>query len=88
MEKIWKTEDGRILEINKMETEHIKNCLNLLKRKNFISFESFNRYLNSYNCLGDAAQLCVDLEYANKIPNQTIDFFEEELKNRKELSKK
>ena len=32
--KRWKTRDGRILNINDMETSHIKNCMKMLERKN------------------------------------------------------
>jgi len=82
LKKIWKTKDGKNLKIKDMDTKHIKNCLKMLKERNFISIKSFNLFLNSYDNQSDMVQLCLEREYINKIPNQFIDFFEEELKKR------
>ena len=31
---IWHTLDGRIMHVEEMETEHIRNCIRMLKRNN------------------------------------------------------
>lgn len=30
--KVWKTKDGQRIPINKMDTDHIKNCINFLSK--------------------------------------------------------
>jgi hypothetical protein len=39
-DKVWKTADGTELEISKMETYHIENCIKFLQRRiNFVESE-------------------------------------------------
>jgi len=41
----WTTREGKILEISKMETSHIKNCINLLRKKQIPVPSEFYRVL-------------------------------------------
>ncbi len=52
---IWKTKDGRKLNIKNMKTSHIINCINMLRRQLWtIPYPKFK---------GEMAQDCAEKEY-------------------------
>jgi len=84
--KIWTTKDGRQKEIKNMETSHIKNALNMLLEKGFISHETLSFYLTCEPPNGDMANYAFEQELDNVLKSPTnlfIDYFEEELIKRK-----
>lgn len=82
----WKTKDGRILTPKQMETDHIKNCLQMLRKKGYVSESEFIDSLGSaYSLQGEYAQMYAENEIASMKPTRMIDEFEEELEQRKRL---
>lgn len=92
----WTTRDGRKLRIKSMETNHIENCIKMLKKNDFLSVKEYNLQMKDIRVglnmsdegiLGDSIVLGLyhDMsKICNKIPNEWIDIFEEELQRRKE----
>ena len=84
--KIWTTKDGRELLISEMETSHIENSINMMKKNRFIAFSTLKSYLSApCNKMGDGAQLAFDQEFdfiCDCRINIKLDWLEEELKNR------
>lgn len=81
----WKTKEGKILSIKKMETSHINNCIRILERNGFVSVQTLSFYLYGPKPIGDMAQLAYEQE-CNEIfelqPTPYLDAFEKELKRR------
>lgn len=81
----WKTQDGRLIPVCEMTTQHIKNSLNMLKLNGYIGLRTLNFYLYGPRPIGNGAQDAFDSEF-NSIcdsPISTfIDTFEDELKKR------
>lgn len=83
--KKWKTKDGKKIAIKDMETSHIQNALNLLKRKGFISRKTLRFYLSTPGPNGDMAQWAFEQELDDVISSPVssfIDLFERELSKR------
>jgi|WetSurMetagenome_2_1015567.scaffolds.fasta_scaffold485274_2 hypothetical protein len=78
---VWKTKAGGSILISEMETKHIKNCLKMLRKDNYIGVKEL------------AGLLCFEVDMAfepdfdeaiTKIPINKIDYFKEELNKRGE----
>lgn len=86
MNQLWTCQDGRKLKLSEMTTTHIKNALNMLRNKGYVSPKSVVFYLTCAPPSGEYAQLAFDQEcdYIFNAPNtEWIDIFEEELEKRK-----
>jgi hypothetical protein len=60
----WKTKDGRILYIDEMTTEHLRNTIAMLERKGFVSVSQKQFYFNAPQPNGDGALLAFEREQA------------------------
>lgn len=58
----WKTADGRILDTDKMTTEHLRNTINMLERKGFVSISQKQFYFNAPIPNGEGAVLAFERE--------------------------
>jgi len=81
---IWITKDNRKIKIKDMDTNHIINCLKMLKSKNFFSLKTFNFYMN---CNLPNGEMALDLFFRefNMVTSkvyQYIDYFIKILKER------
>lgn len=85
-DKLWKTKDGRTLEISRMGTDHIISTIAMLKRNNFVGLKTWNTYMGAnVGNMPDGAQdafLCefdrvMDCQICNE-----LDWLEDELKSR------
>jgi hypothetical protein len=82
----WRTKDGRVLTPKQMETDHIKNCLAMLKKAGYCSESNYINALGSaYSLQGEYAQMYAENEISNMKPTRMIDEFEEELEKRKRI---
>ena len=80
----WKTKEGKEIEIKDMETSHIKNCLNMLERKGFVSMTTLDLYLSCSDPNGEMAQIAFEQELMDLRVTNFIDLFTEELERGKE----
>lgn len=83
----WTTKDGRQIPINKMATQHIKNCLKMLKDQGYISMETLQFYLHCPEPTAEGAYDAFSQELDRVLEsdvNPYIDYFEAELKKRGE----
>jgi hypothetical protein len=60
----WKTRDGRILYIDEMTTEHLRNTVKMLESKGFVSVSQKQFYFNAPQPSGDGALLAFEREQA------------------------
>jgi hypothetical protein len=82
---IWVTEDGREIPITKMTDNHLRNTINLMARKGFISSDTLNFYLGTEGPSGDMAQMAFESELTYVIgctPSEILGAMEKELKKR------
>lgn len=63
-----KTKDGKKINIQDMSSNHITNCINLLKRK-----KEELEYCEYTPCIWPSSDRCMNLEYMNAITEQEID---------------
>lgn len=87
MEAIWKTKEGKEIKICDMETSHIENSINMMKRKGFVNREEYLEIVSSYPVMnGDMAQYCAEQEYENwlasHMPSKILGELEKELEKR------
>lgn len=85
---IWKTKEGKELNMDDMASDHIENCLDLLERRGFISAKTFYFYLVGPLPDGDMARMAVDQEAGLILtmkPSAAIDYFNKILESRGEL---
>ena len=85
-EKVWTTKDNRIIKINKMELQHIKNSIKMLKEKGFISYRTFDHYFLTKPPNGEMTRLEFDEEYLKILTSpisRELGWLEEELEARK-----
>lgn len=76
----WKCADGRIIEIEKMEIDHAKNCLSLLRKKGFVSIDEFwGSCQCASSCGGDMASYYAEQEIAAMRPHPVVDAFEKRI---------
>ncbi len=71
---MWRTKEGRLLRISDMDTDHIANCANMLRRDGFV---------NRYGGFGTSA---LDLFYDEEHSPEKLSKYKElidELKQRK-----
>jgi hypothetical protein len=84
--KVWKTKEGKILQICEMETSHILNCLNMLDRNGYMSAKGFISIMNvDYDSMPDGAQMAFDDvidEVCEKLPVTVYNYLLEELEER------
>ena len=73
---IWKTREGQEIEIKKMTTEHIKNCIKAIKQKRIIIGTSID-----VGYTGDEDGDGIIYDWIDT-SNDYIQAFEEELKKR------
>lgn len=79
----WTTRDGRKLDIEKMDTDHIQNSLAMLKRNGRVSMKTLTPYLRGVP-RGEGAQMLFEQEF-NHVADHAdpfIDAFEDELTRR------
>lgn len=77
----WKTLDGQTLEMEEMTTDHLKNCIKMLRDNGFVSWTEFEIFNSKYD---DPTKIksSKDKEFLHKRPTITLDDLEEELKKR------
>ena len=81
----WKTKNGREIEVEDMETSHIENSLNMMKRQGFIGPSTLAFYTSCERPRGDAARYAFEGEIDQILEapvSEFIDVFEEELQKR------
>ena len=81
MTKIWKTKNGIEIPIEKMETSHIKNSINMMLKNGFCSAKEWNNLLK-YDSFSDD-EFGYDL-LENSSPSSLLDMLYDELQNRGE----
>ncbi len=84
----WTTASQQKLKIADMESSHIRNCINLLKREGYVSESTLMFYLTTEGPQGMMAQDCFERE-CDEVFNRTnvsahLDAFIEELERRGE----
>ena len=82
----WKMGDVTLIDIDKMESSHIQNCLAMMRRKGFIGVEELGHYFGP-GPQGDMASLAFEQaqsEAFNMRPAGVIDEFRTELASRGE----
>lgn len=87
MKRVWVTKDGRHLRIREMSTEHIKNCIGMLRR--YHAKRLHDMMTVSAMVTGDIARQSIDDGLADIAENgfedaaeEYITAFEEELRRR------
>ena len=81
----WKCKDGRKIAVKDMDTDHIQSALTMLKKHGYVSANTFNFYMTCTPPTADGALMAFEREldeWLDKIPNEFIDIFAEELKVR------
>ena len=80
----WTCKDGRVLDIRDMDTQHLRNAVNMLRRKGAVTayeFESCARYAFS-SMSGDMASMAAENELMRMIPYKPLEVMERELEKR------
>lgn len=81
---IWETKDGRILRLKDMQTSHIVNAVQMLRRQGWCSFAEFDfAWATLASVTGDMASYYAEQACANLRPTRMIDAMEEELEQRR-----
>lgn len=83
----WKCKDGRVLDIKDMETDHIQNVINMLRRKNVVTE---NEYLDclAYACSGstpDGAAMAAEAEVDRMKQWKGLELLGDELDQRRNV---
>ena len=79
----WRTKDGRVLDVEEMETDHLKSCIKLMRSAGFMSMSEFWAYLKvPWGNMGECAEMAVEQEMRAAKPTFAIDKMEEELERR------
>lgn len=81
----WRCKDGRSIELSDMETSHLHNTVNMLRRKGFVTPEDFDacaRYAYS-PMSGDYAAMAAEQELLRSHPSRQLAQLEAELAERK-----
>ena len=83
----WKCKDGRVLDISAMTTDHIKNCIAMMRRKGFVSVEEFRYYLCAdTSAMGDGAYDAFENEMSSLRFCRAIDAMEAEVNKREKVA--
>ena len=85
----WTCKDGRVLDIKEMETSHLQNAINMLRRKGYVTlydYLSCSAYAQSANT-PDGAAMAAEGELMGMIPTRSLDVMEAELSKRHNESK-
>lgn len=83
--KVWQTNDGRVIPIEKMTNSHLINTYLFLERRNCIPPRLIEFYLTAPRPNGDMAQLAVEQEADiafSKVPCIQMEWIEDEIKRR------
>ena len=85
--KTWRCKDGRVLPIHTMETEHIVNCVAMLKRNGYCTLAEYEDAITPGGFTsGSMAEYYDDQRtldaFRNMKPCHELDWFEEELEKR------
>ena len=75
----WQLKDGTLIDIESMDTKHIKNCIELLKKRGFVGYQERSDFLYSPKSTLTKKEKEI-LE--KKIESGWIDLFQKELKRR------
>lgn len=81
----WRCRNGRVIPIDAMDTEHIKNCIVMLRRNGLCTIEEFDVALASSASLqGDMASYYGEQTVAEMKPSKKLSAFIQELESRGE----
>jgi hypothetical protein len=86
--KLWRTNNGDYLVPEQMSTSHIKNCVNMLKRKGYVSPQTVTFYNTCSLPIGEMAMDAFDMEYEQVMDapiSDILGIFEDILEKRGEL---
>ena len=86
----WTCKDGRVLDIKDMETSHLCNALNMLRRKGYCTPDEYldaSAYAFS-PMTGEMAAMAVENELMHMKPTSAISKMERELAAREQSSVK
>lgn len=84
--KTWKCRDGRVLEIKKMDTDHLRNTIAMLRSNGFVTSSEFDGMMRSHNSLsGEFAQMAAEREIAGARYTPALEHLEDELRKREHL---
>lgn len=81
----WKCKDGRIIDIKDIETDHLRNIINMLRRKGVVTPDEYLSCL-AYACSGDTpdgAAMAAEAEVDRMKPWAKLELLEAELGRRK-----
>ena len=79
----WKCKDGRVLDIQSMTTDHLKNTISMLRRNKFITPDEYLDMLScAYSFQGEMAQYYAEQDLGNYSPSNTLAYMEETLNGR------
>ena len=79
----WKCLDGRELEISEMHTDHIKNCVAMMRREGFCTVrELAQMFAMPRDMMGEMAADALDRELDDVKASSALEEMEEELERR------
>jgi hypothetical protein len=79
----WRTRDGRMLNMEDMSTEHLRNCVSLLRSKGYCSTVEFEDAWSAVaSCRGDMASYYAEQQASSLLPSLVIDQMEKILATR------
>ena len=83
MRTIWTTHDKRKLYVDEMHSQHITNCINMMRRAGYCSMKEFLSAIKfADQCGGDGARDAAAEAIADMRPHMAIDVMEKELAKR------
>jgi len=77
----WKDSKGKTLEMSEMTTEHLRNCIKMLRENGFISWKEFEMFYCKYDDV-EKVKNKKDKTFLSKKPTITLDDLGKELKRR------
>lgn len=83
----WRCKDGLELDVEEMESAHIQNCINMLRRNGYVSLDTFWRAVGSASASqGEMASYYAEQEIADMMPTAILDEMEFELGRRRQAN--
>lgn len=80
----WKTRDGRVLPIREMDTDHLRNCVNMLRRNGRVTAGELAGMFAYASDAPDGAAMTVENEIAGSWPSKKLEAMEDEIARRGE----
>ena len=79
----WKCTDGRVLDHQEIETNHLRNIIGLLRRKGVVTLDEYLSCAAYAASAPDGAAMCAENELEGMRPWKGLEILEAELESRK-----